>query len=299
MKLFRWMAVLLVSLSFAVSAASADDNRSTILLTLTQSDYGGGRIYLPVRFGNFMGTMRLDTGASTTRITLADWNKDLPSLDQSVSTGASGKTTRCDDVEAKNVELKAAQGTNIARAKYLVTRCAASDGDDLLGLDFFKGARLNLDFERHELVFFGDAPANGRSKPFRLLGPDQRLVGIEVRSGNTTAVGLFDAGAEISAVDRQFVEKHKNQFTLVKRKGKASEVGGKKFSPQIYKIKEFELARGLILRDVYVIVYDFGVLREALGRETPFILGYNLLSQFNWELDFRSPNAPTWDAKPK
>jgi hypothetical protein len=299
MKLFRYVALLLVAAFPGATCASGDDNRSTIPLTLTQSDYDGGRIYLPVRFGNVMGTMRLDTGASTTRIALAPWNKDLPSVAQSASTGASGKTMECEDVEAKNVELKASQGNNIARTKYEVTRCAASDGDDLLGLDFFKHARFTLDFQRHEMAFFGEAHATGRPKPFRLIGPDQRLVGIQVRAGNTTAVGLFDTGAEVSAVDQQFVDKHKNLFTPVKSKGKASEASGKQFPHKIYKIKELDLGEGLVLRGVYAIAYDFGVLREALGRQTPFILGYNLVSKFNWELDFASPASPTWDAKPK
>ena len=154
MKLLPYMAISFVALLFEVSIASGEDRPSTIPMTLTESDYGGGRIYLPVRFGNFMGSMRLDTGASTSRITLAPWNADMPSSGQSYSTGASGKTTRCDDVVANNVALKAARGNDIARSKYEVTRCAASDGDDLLGLDFFKGARFTLDFDRTELVFF-------------------------------------------------------------------------------------------------------------------------------------------------
>ena len=246
-----------------------------------------------------MGTMRLDTGASTTRITFAPWNKDLPSAGQSASTGASGKTTACDDVEAKNVELRASQGNNIARTKYEVTRCATSDGDDLLGLDFFKGARFTLDFERHEMVFLGETHATGRPKPFRLIGPDQRLVGIELRAGSTKVVGLFDTGAEICAVDQQFVDKHKNLFTLVKSKGKASEAGGKQFSHKMYKVKELDFGEGLVSRNVYAIAYDFGVLREALGRQTPFILGYNFVSELNWELDFASRASPTWDARAK
>lgn len=299
MKHFRYILLPFVALLVGVASATGDDNHSAILLTLTQSDYGGGRIYLPVRFGDVMGTMRLDTGASTTRITLAPWNRDLPSLGQSYSTGASGKTTRCDDVEAKNVELRAAHGKNIARARYDVSRCDAGDGDDLLGLDFFRGARFTLDFQRREMVFFEETLATGRSKPFRLLGPDRRLVGIDVRMGNATAVGLFDTGAEITAVDRRFVDKHKNLFTLVNQKGKTSEAGGKQFSSKIYKIKEIDLGDGRIVRDVYAIAYDFGVLREAIGRQTPFILGFNIVSQFNWDLDFKSINSPKWDAKPK
>jgi hypothetical protein len=299
MKLFRYIALPMVAVFLGTTCASGGDNRSTIPLTLTQSDYGGGRIYLPVRFGNVMGSMRLDTGASSTRVTLAPWNKDLPSVGQSDSTGASGSTTACDDVEAKNVELIASQGNNIARTKYEVTRCATGDGDDLLGLDFFKGARFTLDFERREMVFFGEAHATRRSKPFRLIGPDQRLAGIELRAGNTAAVGLFDTGAEICAVDQQFVDKHKNLFTLVRSKGKASEASGKQFSHKMYKIKSLDLGEGLVSRNVYAIAYDFGVLREALGRQTPFILGYNFVSELNWELDFASPASPTWNARTK
>ena len=289
----------MVAVFLGATCASGGDNRSTIPMTLTQSDYGGGRIYLPVRFGNVMGAMRLDTGASTTRVALASWNKDLPSVGQSASTGASGKTTVCEDVDARNVELKASQGNNIERTKYEITRCATNDGDDLLGLDFFKDARFTLDFERHEMVFFGETRATNHPRPFRLIGPDRRLVGIQLRADSTTAVGLFDTGAEICAVDQQFVNKHKNIFTLVKSKGKASEAGGKQFSHKMYKIKALDLGEGLVLRNVYAIAYDFGVLREALGRQTPIILGYNFVSKLFWELDFTSPASPTWDARAK
>lgn len=299
MRLFRHIVLPLLALSLGAARASGEEERSVVALTVTRSDYGGGRIYLPVRFGNVMGPMRLDTGATTTRIRLAPWNADLPSRGRSVSAGATGKTTACEDVEARNVELKAAQGNNIGRAKYDVSRCDAGDGDDLLGLDFFKNARFSLAIERGEMIFSNEPLAADRAKPFRPLGPDGRLVGIDVRVGDATAVGLFDTGAEISAVDKRFVDKHKKLFTLVKKKGKASEAGGRRFSSNIYKIKELDLGEGRILRDVYAFVYDFGAVREALGGRTPFILGFNVVSAFDWQLDFKSPDAPKWDARPK
>ena len=67
----------------------------------------------------------------------------------------------------------------------------------------------------------------------------------------------------------------------------------------MYMIKELDLGEGLVSRNVYAIAYDFGVLREALGRQTPFILGYNFVSALNWELDFASPASPTWSARAK
>jgi len=220
----------------------------------------------------------------------------LPSLGQSASTGASGRTTSCEDVEAKNVELKAEQGNNIGRGKYVVARCPDSDGDDLLGLDFFKGARFTLDFDRRELIFFGEKGAEGPPAPVKLLGPDQRLFGVALKAGDVMTTGLLDTGAEISAVDKQFVEKHKKLFALVKSKSKASEAAGKEMSAKIYKIKQLDLGGGRLLRDVFALAYDFGVLREALGAGTPFILGQNVIGRFDWELDFTS-SPPNWAAK--
>ncbi|QGM98080.1 aspartyl protease family protein [Methylocystis parvus] len=291
---WRWIGLLLAALT-GLADARAEPARSTVGMTLTQADYGGGRIYVPVRFDNMMGAMRLDTGASTTRVALAPWNRDLPVVAQSESTGASGRTVRCDDVEAKNIELKASQGAGVARAKYEVARCAENDGDDLLGLDFFKGARFSLDFAKSEMVFFGDPPAH--PAPFRLLGPDRRLVGVDLRVGNVPAAGLFDTGAEVSAVDQHFVDAHKNLFALAKRKGKASEAGGAGFSSKIYKIKAIDLGQGRVLRGVYALAYDFGPLRQALGSGTPLILGYNVISRFAWTLDLTQAAQPTWDAR--
>ena len=290
-------ASALFAITLATTGAAAQATRSVVQMTITQSDFGGGRVYLPMRFGNFLGTMRLDTGASTTRIALAPWNKDFPVIGQSLSTGATGATVRCDTVEAAFVALKAFQGNDIARAKYQATRCAANDGDDLLGLDFFAGARFTLDIGRREMTFFGD-PLGARAKPLRILGPDGRLVGLDLRLGGATVSGLFDTGAEICAVDLAFLRAHRRLFAPVKAsKTQASEAGGGKFASRVFKIKSLDLGDGLIARDVYALVYDFGVLREALGPGAPIILGYNLLSRFNWEIDLRARDKPLWDAR--
>ncbi|WP_292529170.1 hypothetical protein [Methylocystis sp.] len=300
MKIFRPAALFLfAALLVSVSATGVERSRSVVPLTLTEDRYDGGRIYLPVRIGNVMGVMRLDTGASSTRVRLAPWNKDLPSVGKSISTGASGATMQCDDVEAQKFELIADQGNNVARSKYQITRCPAGDGDDLLGLDFFNGARFSLDIDRRALVFFGEATASGRPKPFRRLGPDQRLVGVDLRLGATASVGLFDSGAEVSAVDQQFIRKHKRLFVAVNAKAGASGVAGARIASKMYKIKSLDFGDGRVLRDLYAISYDFGGLRAALGADVSILIGYNVIKRFNWDFDFRTPDSPTWDAKLK
>jgi Aspartyl protease len=274
--------------------ARAEPGRSVVVMTETQSAYGGGRAYLPMRFGGVMGNMRLDTGATSTRIALAPWNKDLPSIGKSESLAVSGHVSLCDDVEARNVEIRAAEGSSIGRAKYVVTRC--DSGEELLGLDFLKGTRFTLDFLAAKMVFF-DAVSGDRLRPFQQLGPDHRLLGIPLHMGATAIVGLFDTGAEVSAVDRQFVQRHKNLFTLVKRRQLADGAGGGAFAPDVYRLKKLDLGDGHAFRDVYVLVYDFGPLREALGPQSPMIMGYNLLSKLRWSLDFTAAGAPVWSAQ--
>ena len=298
MQFIRRLFLLLMIVVSAATAAYGDERRSMIPLSLNEGDYGGGRIYAPVRFGNVAGTMRLDTGASTSRITFALWNKDFPVVGQTSSMGASGKLMRCDDVEARNVLLKAAQGDSIGRAKYTLTRCPSSDGDDLLGLDFFRGTRFQLDLAHREIVFPDPkAPGGDQKQPFVALGAERQLVGVNVRVGDVATTGLFDSGAEISAVDVSFVKSHSNLFAPVKSRIKASEAGGGKWAPKLFRLKEIDLGDGRVLKGIYVLVYDFGVLREALGAQTSVILGYNFLSRFQWDLDLTAPDAPKWSAR--
>ncbi len=276
--------------------AVSDPAPSTIPLTLTHSDYSGGRIYLPVRLGNALGSMRLDTGASTSRVALASWNKDLPKIGESHSTGVAGQAALCDDVEAQNVQLRASIGNGVGRGKYQLTRCPT--GDDLLGLDFFKGTRFSLDLHKGEMVVFAVPQHGVHFSPFRALGPERRLVGLPLRVGDAAAVGLFDTGAEISAVDENFVNAHRKQFTPVQSRMKAAAAGGAKFTSKLYRIRQISFGDGHVVKGLYAIAYDFGPLREALGPEVSLILGYNFLNRFDWEIDLTDSGSPRWSAKP-
>ena len=299
MKFRNRLACVSAALLFACALAGgvrAESPDSTAPLTVTRGELGGGRFYASVRFDTVMGSMRLDTGASTSRVTRAPWNQNLRRVGETMSTAATGGTMHCDDVEAKNVFLKVSKGNAIGRASYVVSRCPAGSGEDLLGLDFFRGARFRIEPKHRTLVFTGTQNASAPMRSFRLLGPERRLVGIEAKIGDTPAIGLFDTGAEISAVDLKFVQSHKNLFTPTKATVHATDAGGGKWSPAVYRIKTIDIGDNHILHNVYVIAYDFGVLREALGLQTPLILGFNFIGKLQWELDLRDMSAPTWTA---
>ncbi|ATQ68021.1 MULTISPECIES: aspartyl protease family protein [Methylosinus] len=288
---FRSLIAALACLLAPSRAAFAEG--SVVALDVTDGEHGGGRIHVAARFGNVQGPMRLDTGASSTRLRAAPWNAELPLVGQSRSESASGAVTRCADVEAQNVQLVAEQGNNIGRAKYVVTRCEDGAGDDLLGLDFFHNARFTLDVDGRRMAFPGAA---GPLAPARRLGPDGRLVGVEARLGRAKLAGLIDSGAELSAVDRRFVERHRSLFRPVHEQAHARDAGGAALSAKLYKVAEIDFGAGRTLRDLYVIAYDFGSLRGVLGRDAPLILGVNALRPFLWTFDFTAPEAPKWRA---
>jgi hypothetical protein len=292
-----FLRTLLAALALVASSRTGlGADGSIVSLTVTEADHGGGRAYVTARFGNAQGPMRLDTGASGSRLRLAPWNADFPVIAASHSESASGRAARCEDVEAQNVQLVAEQGNHIGRAKYAATRCEAGAGDDLLGLDFFHNARFTLDLEGKRMLFPG---APGPLAPLRRLGPDGRLVGIETRLGRTRAVGLIDSGAELSAVDRRFVARHRSLFKPAREKAHARDAAGAALSAKLYKVAEIDLGQGRALRDLYVIAYDFGPLRSALGRDAPLILGFNALRPFLWTFDLTAPETPKGRADPR
>jgi hypothetical protein len=292
----------LVSL-FCAAPAQAGDAPSTIPLSIVSGANDGARVYAPVRIGTLAGRMRLDTGASTSRLALAPWNKEFPVLGAARSQGASGSAIDCEDVEIDVLALRASQGNDVARARHVATRCAG--GEDLLGLNFFRGARFILDFSRSELRFFDPPRAGRRAHAFQSLGP-AALLGLDARlgsgsgsgHGSAPVVGLFDAGAELCAVDRPFLLTHRRLFAPVAAGKTARDASGGRMDARLFKIKTLDLGEGRVFHDVVALVYDFGGLRTALGGRAPVIFGANLLRRLNWDVDLTNPAAPNWDAAP-
>jgi len=281
-------------LGFGASAA-------TVPLRITDGDFDMGRMYVPIRVGNFKGVMRLDTGATSSRVLLADWNKDFTVVDQTQSMSASGKVVTCDAVEATNVALESQGSANIGRSKYTLRRCPNSDGEDLLGLDFFDGTFLTINFDQGILEVGPKATGQMKGPVQRLpiLDSGQPLAAVPLNPGGEDVLGMLDSGAELSAADTLFVEAHPEWFEYVTEAAQATDAGGNAWAPKIYRVKNLKVAGMFNLENTHLLVYDFGVLREALGPKTPFILGFNIMSQFNWAFDFTRGHSPTFSLEPR
>ena len=297
MRLVCLLIIAVISMMLCPSIPRCQEPGATSSLSITFGSYGVGRIYAPVRFGEVNRLMRIDTGASTSHIKLAPWNKKLPSLGQRHTLTVTGNKSLCDKVRFHDVEIIGHENQKVRKENYQLLRCLTSNGDDLLGIDFFQGEYFTLNFKDKQINFINNLDQTLQSTPFRKITGADGLLGVDIKIGSSASVGLFDSGAEISAVDQRFVAQNKSSFVLVRNTGMATEASGKQWPTKLYQIKSLDIGRGQVVRDIYAIVYDFGVLHEAFGRETSFILGFNFISKFNWMIDLRSSQDPRWTAR--
>ena len=297
MRLVCLLIIAVISMMLCPSIPRCQEPGATSSLSITFGSYGVGRIYAPVRFGEVNRLMRIDTGASTSHIKLAPWNKKLPSLGQRHTLTVTGNKSLCDKVKFHDAEIIAHGNQKVRKENYQLLRCLTSNGDDLLGIDFFQGEYFTLNFKDKQINFINNLDQTLQSTPFRKITGADGLLGVDIKIGSSASVGLFDSGAEISAVDQRFVAQNKSSFVLVRNTGMATEASGKQWPTKLYQIKSLDIGRGQVVRDIYAIVYDFGVLHEAFGRETSFILGFNFISKFNWMIDLRSSQDPRWTAR--
>lgn len=256
-------------------------------VTLSESDYDSGRIYVPVRIDHFSGQIRLDTGATNSTLIKAPWNETFPTVDKSESFGADGGVSKCDIVQVNTIAVGA-----VGRRSYLVDRCEAG-GDNLLGLDFFYNTVVFLDLKKPALEINPNL-SNLPKRPLKIFKKlDTLLIGVALQLAGQNVYGILDTGADLTSVDSQFVARHPEMFEYV-TETKAGFATGSTNKPKLYKLKNLQLG-GQTLTGSFVLVYDFGPdLREFLGGEAPILIGFNVISKFNsWTIDLKNF---TWDA---
>lgn len=295
--------LLLISLIWAPVALPFPAFAESIPFRIDQPkrEYGG-LMYVSVLIGEKVNLLRVATGAATSRIHRRDWNKDIKIVDQTRALNTNGVNDYCDLVEVPKFSLLSNTPLKVAKSNYLVSRCDAMDSDELLGINFFYGNQVLIDFDREALEI------NPRTRSiaagwstFRVIqSGSYPLLALPIDFGPNRhqLYGLFDSGTEVTAVDLRFVQKHPELFEFVSDPNEDASAGEEGlWTPKVFRLRLLKISETLVLRDIEVIVYDFSYMREVLGHDTPFILGFNALNHFNWHLNLSDIDRPTWRAE--
>lgn len=254
-------------------------------MELKQGPLGSGVIELAATFDGVNIPMVFDTGSSGVQLLKATWNAEYPVLRQEVRRSASGVTFTCDVISIQKISLE-----GFEQQGFEADRCELEDAPQLLSLHFFDENVLYFDFSNNRLDL--NNPDSRGILPLRTYSRGHVALGLVV--AGEQKFGVFDTGAGLSSVDLSFAESHSDEFEFLQDID-GNDAGGKPIKLKLFKLKTIEI-NGLLLTDEVVLAFDFGDFRDYFGADVPIILGFNIITKFNWTIDLRNS---LWSVEPK
>lgn len=194
----------------------------------------------------------LDTGCATTSLFYNDFSSKFKSLGEHEYSSAFGKALS-DTIEVKSIGAGPIQHANIQISR---TRDGGND-KNLFGMDLLSET-LHLD---------------SRSIPF-----------LELNLPSSKAIAVWDTGAGITIVNREFFESHRDLFDSG-GKTIGTDSAGKTFETEIYRMKSIRIGEHLFPAH-RVVPLNLSHIADKTGHRMDFILGYSTLRLANWVMDF-------------
>lgn len=246
-------------------------------LDLKRGELDSGEVYISASFDGLLMPIKFDTGADSTQLLKAPWNSNYPMLRQEQRGGASGVRYTCDVILFSSVSVEGFQ-----RDPFEADRCDLAKGQQLFSLNFFGDSILYFDFKNNSLEING-GKAQGKL-PLRTYGKGH--IAIELKMQDQPYFAVFDTGAGLSSVDQLFVDRNPTAFEYIQDID-GNDGGGHKVTMKLYKIKALDID-GIRVMNEYILAFDFGTLRNYFGENTPLIVGFNIITKYNWTLDLKN-----------
>lgn len=249
-------------------------------IEVQQGEFGSGSINVQVSFDGTYLPMKFDTGARETQVLKSNWNSAYPVLRQVERGGASGIRYTCDVVRFDAVSVE-----DFQRSAFEADRCDLDRGEHLLALDYFANQILMLNFH----IELNPNGAMGIF-PLKVYGNGTSHIGIPIQIQREPYYAVFDTGAELSAVDQAFVDTHTSAFEFL-QDVVGEDPGGNSVAMKLYRLKNLTI-NDVTMPNELVLSFEFGSVRNYFGKNTPLIVGFNIIAQHNWILDLRNQK---WD----
>ncbi len=164
--------------------------------------------------------------------------------------------------------------------------------EGVVGNDIFSSYEVFFDFVRKEMHFEEPIPSALVQHDLNVL-PSHHVVMKAILNGDSVN-GLWDTGSHLTVVDQDYVSAHSSDFTYLQDLSDQADAAGRPLSVKLYRTKSLSI-EDLSFSDVPVAVTSLQNTRGILGGvPVQMLIGYNILSQANWYLDF--PNKH-WSAE--
>lgn len=218
----------------------------------------------------------LDTGAAMSCVVDDQQTQAYASVDTRESSGASGIVVSREVIQFERLRLGAVACTDVKMRR--------GGSRNFLGIDVLGTFIFQIDLQKMKLNILDSLPAASNATPIRRLNAGHVTIPILIKGNQTSC--LFDTGADMTVIDREFIVQNRQWFDLLRTED-GEDGNGHKIDSEIYSCANVEVG-GFKVTDVEMAAFDFGPhLRERM-EGTPIILGNNVISKATWTFDLKS-----------
>ncbi len=241
-----------------------------------------GQIIIPAEFNGHIENCLIDTGASISTAYSSKFFEDLSTSGTIWTWGVSGEKVAS---FVKTVDTLSIGGLHFKDQHFLLKEESPPPSHEfrcILGMDVLGHGAIAFDFVKKTFQFLPKIPDRYTPRTLDLRSTGYFTVPFSLNSQALNAV--WDTGASSSVVDPKIVKAHPALFEHLGTSDNGIDiVSSRSFSFEFYRMKQAKLA-DFNVKDTIVISKD---LNMAVNVQQDAIIGFDLISRFNWMFDLR------------
>ena len=244
---------------------------------------GTSQILVPCEFDGEMHQCVLDTGAPGSSARPSPALDQYPETEATQRGGLAGTTIPC---QKKNVLTLIVADQMLT--EFPVAVCASESPGFVVGLDAFADHTLYLSIAKKQISASElEVTSHMASGELGHSPAGHVLLDVKLNSQSRQSA-IWDTGANVSTVDQGYAEAHPELFQRIPAPAlQATDAAGANISLSFYRLQKLEIG-GQVFRNLIVWGTDFSPLRTSVGPETNFIIGFDLIRQVDWWIDFHN-----------
>lgn len=251
--------------------------------------FGIGQVFVPCSFDGHSQSCLFDTGSSMEIAKNDSFYQTYPAVGQVCSSGASGQRTCSDVIQIKDLLVGSIDwGAVKAQRRDDNQSCSGGAGSipSLVGEVFHKhlGQTVRLNFGDSGAGMQVDAAGGAGSNPMS-LALDNTFMMLDVGFGGAAPVQvLFDTGAGLTVMDQKWADQNPNGLTFL-AETQIQDSSCAKIPAKIYQANGVSVAGQSV--NGFIVAIDLSPIQRALGQQVKGIIGFNMITQFNWSVDLK------------
>ncbi len=245
-------------------------------LKVIEGELGSAQFHVSADFDGHAEDFHLDTGATYTSVAFSPVTASYPVTGSTKRMSASGREKTEEKITLREFRLGP-----IARTHFSVPRYSQENNQsNRLGMNVLAGAHVCVDLVDWQLRF--DEAFVGSHFPIHAYVGD--TFAIDFRLSGQDVRGLWDTGAELSVVDRDYIKKWPAAFRFIQKIDNGLDATGESVDFELYQSDEIEIG-GQVFSGTLMSM-DFSMIHKKISPDLQIILGTNLLRGHIWYFDF-------------